>query len=247
MKALEKAAKIVHHLTTNKESHPPKNIVIASDNTGAIHRIFKGSPGIAQASSLKFRKQILKALDFNKDLHIAITWCPGHFDVEGNERADNLAKCGAHTCPINLSYRSLSIGSVQKCKIREEWRCRWTISQSSLWSNFHVADHIPPTTKPTKRMRTLNQLTFSRTIQCRSGHAHIREYYQGFVPSEDKHCHCKDMLQTREHILFHCRAHRRHCHLLGVGRKCNLEALLGSNKGIRRLGCYIKASRAYDK
>ena len=92
MKALEKAAKIVHRITTEKESTPPTNIIIASDNTGAIQRIFKGSPGIAQASSLKFRKCILEALDYNQDLKIAIMWCPGHFDIEGNERADTLAK-----------------------------------------------------------------------------------------------------------------------------------------------------------
>ena len=62
MKALEKAAKIVQQITTDAEP-PSKNIIIAADNTGAIQWIFKGSPGLAQASSLKFRKRILEALD----------------------------------------------------------------------------------------------------------------------------------------------------------------------------------------
>ena len=92
MKVLEKAAKIVQWITADAEPPPPKNIIIATDNTGAIQWIFKGSPGLAQASSLKFRKWILEALDWDKDLKITVTWCPGHFDIEGNERADTLAK-----------------------------------------------------------------------------------------------------------------------------------------------------------
>ena len=119
--------------------------------------------------------------------------------------------------------------------------------RSSLRSQFHIADRIPPSTKPTERMRTLDRLTFSRIIQCRTGHAHIGEYYQRFVPSEDKNCQCRNTLQTREHVLFHCKAHKKHRHHLGTGRKRSIEALLGSKRGIRRLARFIKASRAYDK
>ena len=132
MKVLEKAAKIVHQITTEKESTLPMNIIIALDNTGATQCIFKGSPGIAQASSLKFRKCILRALDYNQDLKIAITWCPGHFNIEGNKRADTLAKCGAYNRPTNPSYRSISfIGSEHKHGTEEEWKQRWTNMRSS--------------------------------------------------------------------------------------------------------------------
>ena len=127
MKALEKAAKIALRIATDKEVPLPTNIIIASDNTGAMQRIFKGSPGLAQSCSLKFRKRILETLDSNKNLKIAITWSPGHLDIEGNERADSLAKSGAHNRPNYPSYRSISyLGSAQKCGIEEEWKQRWT-------------------------------------------------------------------------------------------------------------------------
>ncbi|KAF9519371.1 hypothetical protein BS47DRAFT_1280097, partial [Hydnum rufescens UP504] len=46
--------------------------------------------------------------------------------------------------------------------------------------------------------------TFSRLIQCRTGHAHIGSYYVKFVPDEDRRCQCGEPTQTRDHILYEC-------------------------------------------
>src|SRR5258708_26149070 len=75
-------------------------------------------------------------------------------------------------------YKSLSyIGSLHKCKIGEEWRHRWTNQHTTLCSNFHVANHIPLSTKPIVRLMKLDHHTFSWTLQCHTGHHHIRDYY----------------------------------------------------------------------
>ena len=100
---------------------------------------------------------------------------------------------------------------------------------------------------PRWRMHALDCWTFSRIIQCQTRHVHIGEYYQHFILSEDKNCWCQNMLQTREHVLFHCKTHKKHRYHLGTGRKHSIEALLGPKRGIRRLARFIKASRAYDK
>src|SRR5260221_12301607 len=76
----------------------------------------------------------------------------------------------------------------------------------------------------------------------RTGHAHIGEYYCQFVPSENQMCHCSDTLQTRQHTLFECKTHYCHRHILGTGRTRNIEFLLGTEKGIRRLARFLKAS-----
>jgi len=149
---------------------------------------------------------------------------------------------------VSPDYKSLSyIGSLHKREIGEEWTHRWTNQPSTLRSKFHVANRIPPSTKPTKRLITLDRCTFSRTLQCRTGHAHIGDYYRRFVPSENQSCHCSDTLQTRTHILYECKTHFRHRHLLGIGRTRNIEVLLGSEKGISRLARFLKTSRAYEK
>ena len=133
MKALEVTAKMLHNLLSNTDPTAPSRVVISSNNTGALYRIFNGSPGKAQASSLTFHNNILNLLDQNENLHITLTWCPGHLDIEGNKRADELAKSGSFLIPKNPIYKSLSyIGSLHKCEISEEWLHRWTNSYTTL-------------------------------------------------------------------------------------------------------------------
>jgi len=85
MKALETVSNMLHNLLNNDDHATPSRIIISSDNTGTLQHIFQGSPGKAQMSSITFRWIILNLLDHNENLHITLTWCPGHFDIEGNE------------------------------------------------------------------------------------------------------------------------------------------------------------------
>jgi len=141
MKALKVASSMLLNLFNNADPAVPSRIVISSDNMGALHWIFQGSPGKAQEYSLTFHRNILNLLDQHINLHIALTWCPGHFNIKGNERADELAKSGSFLIPKKPNYKSLSyVGSLHKCEIGEEWLHRWTNSHTSLCSKFHIAN-----------------------------------------------------------------------------------------------------------
>ncbi len=83
----------------------PHKIVSYADNTGAINRIFKGSPGKAQAHSRGFRREVCDILNMNKEAIVAISWCPGHQGILGNKEADKLAKSGSKVCPEDLTTR----------------------------------------------------------------------------------------------------------------------------------------------
>jgi hypothetical protein len=61
------------------------------------------------------------------DIHTHIHWVPGHVEVEGNEKADQLAKKGAeHKRKERDAYTSITY---MKRRIREKametWRKRW--------------------------------------------------------------------------------------------------------------------------
>src|SRR5258708_14693330 len=197
MKALEVAVKMIQELVHSKTDAAPSKIIIATDNMGALQHIFQGSPGKAQSCSTTFQSHILDILDKHKNIQFALTWCPGHFDFEGNERADSLAKSGSRMYHRNTDYKSLSyISSIHKRNICEEWTHRWTNQPSTLCSKFHVTNRIPLSMRPTKRVITLDRHTFSQTLQCQTGHTHISKYYCHFVPSKNQSCHCSDTLQT---------------------------------------------------
>src|SRR5260370_17145384 len=58
------------------------------------------------------------------------------------------------------------------------------------------------------------------------------EYYKWFIPNEEQKCHCSNTLQTQSHILFKCKTHSCHSHLLVSGRNQNIDTLLAMDKGI---------------
>ena len=139
------------------------------------------------------------------------------------------------------------MGALHKRELLEEWRFRWTNTPNPMRSGFHPANRIPPTLKPTERFTQTDRRTFSRLIQCRTGHAHIGEYYKKFVPTENMGCACGTTTQTREHIIKQCKRHTRHRHTLGHGRHAQLGRLMGTVKGIRKLCTFIKCSNMFDK
>ncbi len=85
MRALEVAVELIHKLINSETSALPSKIIITTDNTGALQQIFQGSPGKAQGSSTAFHKHVLDILDQHENTQFALTWCPGHFNIEGNE------------------------------------------------------------------------------------------------------------------------------------------------------------------
>ena len=220
-----------------------------TDNTGAIQRIFKGTPGKAQSCSLRFRQNILQILDHLPDISITVEWVPGHCKIQGNEIADRLAKRGSRLQPPNPGRTSYAyVGATWKRALGDMWRDRWASITRHPRADFTPADRFPPQLSPTRRFTELSRTTFSRSFQARTGHAHIGAYYSRFVPTETVECPCGEPCQTRNHILLECEQYERFRHLLG---QCDedraLDTLLGTDKGIARLAEFIEVTDAFAK
>jgi hypothetical protein len=207
-----------------------------------VNQIFQGKPGKVQKHTQTFRRMVCKLLDTKDDLKIAVSWCPGHSGIEGNEGADDLAKMGARLSVDKPEHHTLSfIESLHKRNMEEEWRGQWNSTPNPDRSGFRAANQIPPSIKPTERLKTLGQKAFSRLIQFRTGHAHIGEYYNRFgIQGESGECACGAAVQTREHILQVCPLQRKFRHLLGRGRQTRFSTLMGTRKGVLRLAEFLK-------
>ena len=150
----------------------PHKIVFYADNMSTIQRIFKGSPGKAQAHSRGFRHEIFNILNTDDEAMIAISWCPGHQGIPGNEEADKLAKSGSKLPPERPNYKTQAyIVALHKREMQEAWHHRWsnTPNPPSAW--FQLANNFPPLLKPTERLLSMDCKMFSRLTQCRTGHA----------------------------------------------------------------------------
>src|SRR5260221_7583345 len=121
---------------------------------------------------------------FGVALHLG-DYCPAYSSIIGNEEANKLAKLTSTQNPTNPNYKTQAyMGTLHKCELLKEWRFRWTNTPNPPCSGFHLANRIPPTLKPTERFTQMDHQMFSRLVQCQTGHAHIREYYKKFVPTE---------------------------------------------------------------
>ena len=67
-------------------------IILFTDNTASVMAITKEDPGSSQQILQKFEETTITFLDANRRATIEISWVPGHMGIEGNDRADALAK-----------------------------------------------------------------------------------------------------------------------------------------------------------
>jgi ribonuclease HI len=72
---------------------PGQEIRIHADNQAAIHRLKGPSDNPGQAWQLRCFKAARRIM--SKNATVSLHWVPGHEDIEGNERADQLAKAAA--------------------------------------------------------------------------------------------------------------------------------------------------------
>jgi len=63
-----------------------------ADNSAAVENITDISPKPGQSYCTKFTKYIMDFLDADPEHTVEITWVPSHVGIEGNNRADTLAK-----------------------------------------------------------------------------------------------------------------------------------------------------------
>jgi ribonuclease HI len=250
MEALCRGAEEVEARLRGQNDGTTRTILFYSDNTGAIQRIYKGTPGNSKECSRRFRDSIHNLLDTNPLLRVIIEWVPGHHEIVGNDAADKLAKDGSHDIPTSRMTQSACFAAnVRKRELRERWIVDWADqSYRASRGQFAAANIVEPSLAPTKRMREVKRKTFSRIIQCTTGHTHLGSYYTKFVPSEDPECPCGAILQTREHILLDCERYEQHRHLLFDDEDIiSTESIFGSDKGMGRLAAFIEASNAFSK
>ncbi|KZT35123.1 hypothetical protein SISSUDRAFT_1064721 [Sistotremastrum suecicum HHB10207 ss-3] len=73
------------------------------------------------------------------------------------------------------------------------WTKRWSSTKPSR--RFAPANRMTPSWKLKKHFKKLPRKLYGRTLQCRTGHAFIGEYYADFVQSEATDCLCGEHFQ----------------------------------------------------
>ena len=221
-------------------------IVLFADNTASVTAITKELPGSSQQISQKFVETAITFLDSNRQAMIEISWVPGHMGIEGNDRADEMAKEATDLKPAIETTTMAKLHQQLWERLKMEWICEW--ANRPMMGRYAVADRIPPSMAGSHAFRTLNRHTLGVATQVRTGHGHFGEYYLTHNIQEPPKCPCSAELQMRDHILFECEIHEEHRHLIDKGAPDHrLATILGTKKGIDALAKFIRGCKAFQK
>ncbi len=155
------AATAVKYCSTHPEI---THIHFFADNTSAVGAAFDMSSKPGQSFCIIFNKKIHELLE-DEDHNVELAWAPGHTGIQGNERADELAKEAVELEAKIAGSRSNALRR-SKEKLRREWTRTWKNSPKSGF--FAPSNHIAPSPKPTKHFCELHgkREVFGRLVQC---------------------------------------------------------------------------------
>lgn len=220
-----------------------------TDNSSVIDALKNPKPAAGQLLIHNFTTTIHKFLDDDPRHSVDVSWIPSHMEIDGNTRADELAKAGA-AMASHMPFAGTTAHARQAAKERllRDWTRQWKAAPKT--GHFAISDRIPPAMKPTPHFRKLDgkREVFGRLVQCRTGHGYSGEYYRRFVPTESTQCQCGEALQTREHILRECPLYDEHRpYLRKVSEDVSLPEILGTRDGISALITFLEKSGAFSK
>lgn len=200
-----------------------KGVKIFTDSQAAIKAL--SSTTVRTRTLLECRKQIDSLSDQGD---VEVIWSPGHCEIMGNVRADELARKGAGLQTINLQNAMpfQAIGAELKDWAKSMHIRLWQQSEVGkvtkiLWGN--------PDGNKTRMLMGLGKPELSRIMGILTGHSTLRAHLFRIGRADSDRCEaCEEDVETTEHFLCHCPAFARtRLQHLSSGTFLNMEQLRG--------------------
>ncbi|KAJ2940791.1 hypothetical protein O0L34_g14908 [Tuta absoluta] len=177
---------------------PEKDFAILSDSMAALQTV--ANPDALHPLAIETRENIKVALDQCKV--VTLYWIKAHIGLEGNERADALAKEAAmgskkkpdyDACPVSFVKRVIRWGTLS------EWDRRYAEGETATTTKLFFPSAVAAYSA-TRKIKIDKHLT-----QALTGHGGFSEYLTKFRCKENPSCTCDpDKGETIEHLLTEC-------------------------------------------
>jgi len=199
-KAIQYSQDIVK--SSNIEVAESTSVCIYTDSKAAIDRL-KKLHDIGPGFSIVQKCIQLASRITSYGARIAIRWIPGHANIPGNERADQLAKKGANTPQLNPQIK-VSLTNIRRKlnkSIIDDWHRDWD-------QNTAKGRHYNKT-GPRIARKAIKSITDRRTwtayIQLKFGHGYFRSYLHRITRSDTDRCigRCQG-IQSPMHLYLSC-------------------------------------------
>jgi len=145
------------------------------------------------------------------DIQLTLQWIPGHSNLQGNDRADKLAKEGAWKDQSDKPSSYNTVRRILRNNIKEEWLNRWGNGDTGRVMYEEMSGP-----NPKDKINSLTRQNQSAIFQLRTGHSKLNFHLNRIDPCHPPHCrNCIWPYETTQHVLFEC-----------VGLKKDREKLL---------------------
>ncbi|KAE8216880.1 hypothetical protein CF319_g8889 [Tilletia indica] len=229
------------------------HIVIFTDNLSVVRSAMGQPRGSSQQTFLRLQQRVQHWLAVDPHHHLTISWIPGHSNIEGNERADQLARAGAARESVGgraaeeAVWEDRTLASFQRWdrqQLHEIWDLRWDLSKSDhdQYAKYRLR---APTLRPSPDL-TLPRRLHGLLLSVRTGHGDFAPYHERFDHNDASlNCRC-EAPKTPEHPLL-CETYALHQHLLHDDNgQISLPWLLDSRQGSLAFARYAQASNAFN-
>lgn len=189
-----------------------RHVHIYTDNRAALAKLLNPAVGPSQMCAVLACKNLRRFLESSTERRVHLHWCPAHSGVTLNELVDDLAKAGAEAAQPDFTSLARARQEVSQ-SAHEQWKTdlgdrKIKGRQSLLRPNldtvtFNSANWF---------MRHLGKhpRELARFTRMTSGHLPCGAYRARFhLPGPSLCWWCKDVVETRDHILFQCPAWSR--------------------------------------
>ena len=176
-----------------------KDIVVFSDAKSVLQALESGK---FDNSTIRELMKTTDCLITEHGVKLTLQWIPGHVNIQGNERADTLAKRGA-SCPQPDVPTSIeNTKQTIRANKKEEWMNEWASGDTGRVMFQHMT-----TPKPKDSINELKRNESVTIFRLRTQHVPLNSHLRRIGVTEDSSCPlcpCPD--ETVEHHLFECPA-----------------------------------------
>jgi ribonuclease HI len=206
-----------------KIAKPRLHFHVYSDNQAGLWRLKTPSDNPGQSNQIRAIEATQRIIQ--KGGELTYHWVPGHTNVQGNERADTLAKAATFERPTSHQTSYAMLGLRMKQQRIREWKHSIEVrSAKSKTSNYHYSYRKRFEWKLQSKMLVpmgTQRKTASAFYQLKLGHGQFRSYLYQRGHVEDDMCYC-GAKETPEHLLLVCPMY--------TGARCKLKDHLKENK-----------------